>query len=186
MKKVNTDYPPALSAARSLDELMSLAARHMAELFAPDSFLLLIPPLRKSPAIPEIDEIIEVALEKNTLIYLPDLRLGKAITMGQLPGELHDIYHEPVTVNEVGNTPEALKGLLQRTGSDEFSLVVAPLTCGFDEPGLLLGEYPRYGVLVLTAGRTHLLHEFAGLVPLREYAEKLAIAISLLPNNPTY
>jgi len=184
MKKVNTDYPPALDAARSLDELMALAIRHMQELFAPHSFLLLIPPLRKSLAMPEIDQMIEVALEENKPIYLPDLRLGQAVTMGQLPDEMHHLYHEPVTA--VGGSPEALSGILQRTKTDSFSLVVVPLTCGFDEPGLSLEEYPRYGVLVLTAGRTDLLHGLAGLVPLRIYAEKLAIAISFLSGSSTY
>jgi len=166
-QRVYDSFCNDIYCARSLNKLVELAARHMGDLFQPDSVLLLVPLGPVDNTYSAIKAMVDKALEEDKLIYLRDLRDGRAITVEERPGG-PDLYSE--SVRALGAKPEELEKM------DLKSLVIAPLVVydKLDERLQLLG------VLILFSRKTDLLHELAGVVPLRNYTNMLADAVSQL------
>lgn len=154
----------AVEDARTMDQLTACILGDMSEVFNPDTILPLRASGRLHHSYSALNPMVETAIEQQKLIYLPDIRNGRAVTVEDAPGGNDLLYSVPVGV--VGGDLEALKK------TKLSSVVMAPMLAR-DLDG---GVNSCYGVLLLFSNRPELLHKLAGVVPLRRYTEKLGRA----------
>jgi hypothetical protein len=150
--------------ARTMVRLKSCIFREISDVFHPAIILPLEASVRIIDSYPAVNPLVETAIEQQKLIYLPDIRNGRAVTVEDSPKDKDLIYS--VTVGQVGGNMEALKG------TSLSSLAMAPMLAR-DLDG---GGNSCYGVLVLLHRSPDLLHKMAGVIPLRRYSEKLGRA----------
>ena len=158
-----------LMSAKSIDQVDGMARQHIAELFNPDTILLLLPPLTRHSTLPALNGIIEYAQNQGRLVYIKDVKSEEVVVSGPA-GSAESVAMFTTPLTAVRGNRESFAGI--KSGS----VVISPLIYEAKRPGPMVNR----GVLVLTSLRPNILSDLAGVQPFNAYSGYLATKLNSL------